>query len=175
MPTTPGTFPTLAKQRLKLYEAGKPYREPIAADMPTPKQDFDTRIAEGMKLLKEQKFAEASKSFNEAIKSLPADPSVLDGSVQKLATYADTMERGKMAMTRTSWNLAVNAFTAACKIAPPGDMTAEKVLAEAKETIAARRAAFPAKLKEADDLCEKQKYFEANRAYTEYCRADRPR
>ena len=75
------------------------------------KQDFDGKVAQGNQALAQQRYADASKIFGDAVRVLPGDPTA--AQVQKLSSFASAMGRGQSALSVKNFPGAIAAFTEA--------------------------------------------------------------
>jgi tetratricopeptide (TPR) repeat protein len=80
------------------------------------RQDSDRKAKQANQALQQQRFAEASKLYQEAIKAFPLTPQL--AALQQKGDYADAMAKGAAALSAKDFNEASRQFQSALAIVP---------------------------------------------------------
>ncbi|MFO0809353.1 MAG: hypothetical protein U0746_12070 [Gemmataceae bacterium] len=123
MPGNPEATQLLASARDELAKAKA---APPKAKSPQLPVEYVKQMNEGASLVRQQKYADAQKAYEAAIKALPNDP-----EATRRVEYAKRMDAGTKAMKANKKADAVKEFEAALK-AIPRDEAATKALQQAK-------------------------------------------
>jgi tetratricopeptide (TPR) repeat protein len=92
--------------------------------------EYDALVNQGVALLKAQRYAEAARTLESALR-LVRPPAIVDPQIQSLTLYADAMAQGLAALHARQFPLAAQMFQRAL-VALPGDLAAQSGLQKAR-------------------------------------------
>jgi tetratricopeptide (TPR) repeat protein len=142
---------------------------------------YQSAIKQARSAMQQQKWNDAVKAYDLALKQKPGDASATTGRAEALAklktpppdpkeaTYQKWMKQGDAALAARKWSDARNAYDEALKIKPgePAAIKGKKAAADAlkKESDAKTEAAYQALMKQAQAAMKAKKYADAVKAY----------